>query len=157
MQQRWFAYSGLLSLLALAIALLSQHVFGLRPCAWCVFQRLLLIFIVLGSLVGYAALLYKKRVLALVARLLIIITAIGGIAAAWYQYTVAAKLFSCDMTLADRVMTQSGLESTLPWLFGIYASCMDAAVSLLGLDYAIWGLLLFSVIALTHLWQGRKN
>ena len=31
----------LLCVAAVAVALVSQHVFGLRPCAWCVLQRLI--------------------------------------------------------------------------------------------------------------------
>ena len=37
----------LASLGAVAIALVSQHVFDMRPCAWCVFQRL--IFLVIAA------------------------------------------------------------------------------------------------------------
>lgn len=128
------------SFLAVGAALISQHVFGMWPCAWCILQRLLFIVIgslaVIGLLVPSATL--KKGVLALTA-----LTSIAGIAAAWHQKTVAALLFSCDQTLADRIMVGSGLEAAAPWLFGIYATCMDAAVSVLGLDFAIWSLLLF--------------
>jgi disulfide bond formation protein DsbB len=45
-------------------------------------------------------------------------------------------------------MTQTGLETAMPALFGIYASCMDARVKLLGLEYAYWSLLLFSCLGL---------
>lgn len=143
MQQRWFLYSALISLAALLVALVSQHVFGLRPCAWCVFQRLLLLAIIGLSLIGYIAMRYKTLWLGFLCRIVLIATAFGGILSAWYQQTVAAKLFSCDMTFADQVMISSGLESSMPWLFGIYTTCMDASVAILGLDYAIWALLLF--------------
>ena len=45
-------------------------------------------------------------------------------------------------------MTKSGLESAMPWLFGIYASCMDARVKVFGLEYAYWSLILFSLLGL---------
>lgn len=151
MQQRFFLYSAVLCLFSLAFALVSQHIFGLRPCAWCVFQRLILVGIVLISLLGYVAMRYKTVWLAFISRLFIMGLAMGGALSAWYQYTVAAKLFSCDMTFADQVMTKSGLESSIPWLFGIYASCMDAAASLLGIDYAVWALLFFIFIGLLNL------
>lgn len=135
----------LLSLAAVAVALVSQHAFDMRPCAWCVLQRLIFIAIALvcwlGLLAGRIAI-GLRRVAALVAVLL----SAGGVAAAWYQYTVAASLFSCDLTFADRLMVRSGLDSALPWLFGIQASCMDARVELLGLEYALWGLGLFVVL-----------
>lgn len=151
MLQRGFLYSALLSLLALVIALASQHLFSLRPCSWCVFQRLLLIGILGLSLIGYAATRYQASLLILFSRLGLITISLGGVVSAWYQYSVAAKLYSCDMTFADKVMTQSGLESTWPWLFGIYATCMEASVAVLGLDYALWALLLFAFLALMHL------
>lgn len=151
MPQRWFLYSAFLSLLALIIALVSQHLFGLRPCAWCVFQRLLLVGVLALSVLGYLALRHQAHLLALLSRLSLIALSIGGILSAWYQYSVAAKMFSCDMTFADKFMTQSGLESAWPWFFGIYASCMDASVAVLGLDYALWSLLLFAGLSAMHL------
>jgi len=59
---------------------------------------------------------------------------------------VAAVQFSCEQTFADRFMSGSGLDAALPWLFGIYATCMDARVDLLGIEYTLWGLGLFAVI-----------
>lgn len=135
----------LLCLAAVAIALVSQHVFDMQPCAWCVLQRLIFIAIAavcwLGLLAGRIAA-GLRRLAALAAVLL----SAAGVATAWYQYSVAASLFSCDMTFADRFMVKSGLDAALPWLFGIYASCMDARVDLLGIEYALWGLGLFVAI-----------
>lgn len=137
-----------LSLVGLAVALISQHGFDMRPCAWCVFQRLLLIAIFVWAVLGQLSMRYQIKPLRFLSRLLIILTAGGGIIAAWYQHTVASQLFSCDKSFADEVMTQSGLESGIPWLFGIYATCMDASVSLFGLSYALWALLFFVLIGL---------
>lgn len=137
----------LLSSGALAIALFSQHVAGMRPCAWCVFQRLILILISLTALIG----LVISRAPHLASRLasgVVTVLGLGGIAAAWYQYSVAAVQFSCDQTFADRFMTTSGLDASVPWLFGIYATCMDARVDLLGVEYALWALALFVILTL---------
>lgn len=146
MQPRFFIYSIFLSVSALAVALVSQHVFAMRPCAWCVFQRLLLIGVLAFSIFGYLVATLKQQFLSLLFGLLSLLTAIAGVVSAWYQYSVAAKMFSCDLTFADRFMTESGLESALPWLFGIYSTCMDATVHVLGLEYALWALLLFVVL-----------
>jgi len=146
MQPRFFIYSIFLSVSALAVALVSQHVFAMRPCAWCVFQRLLLIGVLAFSIFGYLVATLKQQFLSLLFGLLSLLTAIAGVVSAWYQYSVAAKMFSCDLTFADRFMTESGLESALPWLFGIYSTCMDATVHVLGLEYAFWALLLFVVL-----------
>jgi len=72
--------------------------------------------------------------------------AVSGVTAAIYQEKVAANTFSCAQTLADQIMTKSGLDSTLPWLFGIYASCMEARVKLLGIEYAWWSMAMFFLL-----------
>ncbi|MCC2595516.1 disulfide bond formation protein B [Pusillimonas sp. MFBS29] len=135
----------LLCVAALTFALVSQHVFDMQPCAWCVLQRLVLVVIALTCWLGLLA----GRIAAGLRRLagmLVTLLGISGVLAAWYQYTVAAKMFSCDMTFADRFMVNSGLDANVPWLFGIFASCMDARVDLLGIEYALWSLGLFLVI-----------
>ncbi|HUH88802.1 MAG TPA: disulfide bond formation protein B [Pusillimonas sp.] len=136
----------LLSLAAVGVALVSQHVFDMPPCAWCVFQRLIYIAIALLCWLGLG-LEGMRPVLGRFAAGASALLAIGGAVAAWYQYSVAAQMFSCDRTFADRFMVQSGLDAGLPWIFGIYATCMDARVELLGIEYALWSLALFVVLA----------
>src|SRR5690606_20494973 len=140
----------LLCVAALAFALVSQHVFDMQPCAWCVLQRLVYAVIAVvcwvGLLAGHLAAGLRRA-----AALIVTALGIAGITAAWYQYTVAAKMFSCDMTFADRFMVQSGLDANVPWVFGIFASCMDARVDLLGIEYALWSLGLFAVITILGL------
>src|SRR5690606_13946218 len=140
----------LLCVVALTFALISQHVFDMQPCAWCVLQRLVFVAIALtcwvGLLAGHLAA-SLRRLAALLAAAL----GIAGMVAAWYQYTVAARMFSCDMTFADRFMVDSGLDANVPWLFGIFASCMDARVDLLGIEYALWSLSLFLAITVLGL------
>jgi len=139
----------LLCVAAVAVALVSQHVFGLRPCAWCVLQRL--IYLAIAVVCWLGVLLARFSALRQLASAVAAAPGIGGMMAAWYQYTVAAKMFSCDQTFADRFMVHSGLDAHLPWLFGIFASCMDARVHVLGVEYSIWSLMLFAVLALMSL------
>jgi|TARA_B110000503_G_scaffold139319_2_gene227463 disulfide bond formation protein DsbB len=134
------------SLLAVVVALISQYYFDMPPCAWCVFQRLLFLFIALWA--GLAWLLGSQKVKNTF-NILIILTSFGGVASATYQINVASKQFSCAQTFADIFMTRSGLESALPELFGIYATCADARVTVLGVEYAVWAILLFSLQAIT--------
>ncbi|NLA52286.1 MAG: disulfide bond formation protein B [Alcaligenaceae bacterium] len=136
----------LICLGSVTFALFSQHVLGMLPCAWCVFQRLIFILIaVVCLLVNFSSSVIYQKVLTLVAAGL----SAGGVVAAWYQYSVASVSFSCDMTFADVFMSrQTGLDAAVPWLFGIYATCMDAAVDLFGVEYALWALLLFAAIAI---------
>ena len=137
--------TALLCVAAVAAALASQHLFDMPPCAWCVFQRLLFLAIAaacwLGVLLGRVSPLAPR--LAGIAATLI---AIGGLVAGWYQHTVAAQMFSCDRTFADRFMVDSGLDAGVPWLFGIFASCMDAQVKLLGIEYVFWAMALFALV-----------
>ncbi|MBZ1349221.1 disulfide bond formation protein B [Alcaligenaceae bacterium LF4-65] len=149
--QRAQLYIASISLLAVLIALVSQHVYDMQPCAWCVAQRMLYLLIAavgfLGSL-GQA----QRTKLALCFALILSI-ALAGITAAIYQAQVASQSFSCAQSLADQWMTKTGLESAVPWLFGIYASCMDARITLLGIEYAYWSLTLFALIALASVYR----
>lgn len=135
---------------AVIAALVSQHVFDMQPCAWCVFQRML--FLLIAAVCWLGVLLGKVwtggyRLAASLAFLL----ALGGVASAWYQYSIASNLFSCNQTFADQFMVASGLDAGLPWLFGIYATCADARVNLLGIEYALWSLGLFVLVGIAAL------
>lgn len=135
---------GLTSFCGVMLALISQYVFDMPPCAWCVFQRLIYLTIsamCLAGAVGQPSLLRLSVFTSLVFAL-----CLGGVTAAWYQANVAANMFSCAQTFADNIMNQSGLESTMPWLFGIYASCADAKVTVLGVEYAYWSMILFIML-----------
>ena len=130
---------------ALAAALVSQHVFDMQPCPWCVLQRLIFIAIALAAVGGLAwQSLRGQRSVALV--LLLLCTA--GIAAVLWQHFVAALSNSCNLTLADRILSATGLPSVLPDMFEARATCADAAVDLLGVPYEFWALALFVAIAL---------
>lgn len=126
---------------ALGAALVSQHLFDMPPCAWCVLQRL--VYLAIGVLALAGA---NIRVVARLCATLCMLLSGGGMAAAWYQYDVASQMFSCDLTFADQFMSASGLDSAVPWLFGIYASCMDAMIEIMGVEYALWSLALFAIL-----------
>ena len=132
------------SLAAIGAALVSQHVFDMQPCPWCVLQRLIFVAIGVVALIGLAwGSVLGQRVVALGVLLL----ASAGITAASWHYFVAASSTSCNLTLADRIMNASGLPWLLPEVFEARASCADAAASLLGVPYEFWGLALFVAIS----------
>jgi disulfide bond formation protein DsbB len=133
------AAGAVVSLGAVAIALVSQHVFDMQPCPWCVLQRLIFAVIGVVCLVGLAA----PRAAGALALLL----ALSGIAAALWQHFVAASSESCDLTLADRIMSGLRLDALAPEVFQARASCADAAVTMLGVPYELWSLTLFVVMA----------
>lgn len=140
--RRWLLAMAGLCVAAVAAALLSQHVFGLQPCPWCILQRLVFLLIALACLVGAFAPALLRKVLAALALLL----AAGGVAAAVHQHVVASKSSSCALTLADKILTALGVESLAPWLFQVTATCADAAVDLFGVPYEYWSLAVFLLL-----------
>ena len=153
---RIFALTLLLSLGALAAALVSQHVFDMQPCPWCVLQRVIFVLLALAALLG---LLWRSvRGLRIAALAGIVLAALGAAAALW-QHVVAAQSASCKLTLADRIVSGLQLDALLPQVFAATASCADAAVQLLGLPYEYWSLALFGAlgIALTIALLQRRH
>lgn len=141
--------SAILALLAFGFALFSQHVLGMQPCAWCVLQRMICLVIAVVAGLGWLA--RRQRGAPAFASALVFLLAMGGAVAAWYQHTVAAFAFTCDLSFADRVVAASGLDALMPQVFGIWATCADSAVDLLGLRYELWTLMLFVGLALLNL------
>ena len=133
---------------AVATALVTQHVFGLLPCPWCVLQRLIFLAIAAVALV---ALLWRAALPRRVLALAMLALAGSGVAAAVWQHRLVGAGVSCNLTLADRVMTASGLDQWLPEVFAAYASCADAAVKLLGVPYEFYSGTLFVLLALAAL------
>jgi disulfide bond formation protein DsbB len=142
-------FISMLSIGSVTFALISQYVFDMQPCAWCVFQRLLYLIIGVGALL--LTLRPRNRVFLSLGAAGIVATAIAGVISAVYQEKVAANTFSCAQTFADQLMTKSGLDAAVPWLFGIYASCMEARVKLMGIEYAWWSMLMFSLLSVLGL------
>ena len=51
--------------------------------------------------------------------------------------------------LADKVISGLGLDRALPEIFEVRATCADAAVSVAGVPFELWSLLLFVGVGLT--------
>lgn len=130
-----------LSFTSVALALVGQHYFDMRPCPWCILQRVIYIAIGLVALLG---LMKPLRVPALI---LSFVLAGCGIAAALYQHFVAAKTNSCALTLADRIVSTLGLDRLAPSWFEPTANCSEAIVAVLGITFDIWSLMLYCVLA----------
>jgi protein dithiol:quinone oxidoreductase len=127
--------------------LISQHVFEMKPCPWCIFQRVIYLAIAVVAGIGW---LVRSRPVTLAAAALVLALALGGIASAVFQHQVAALDASCALTLADRFLFVTGLETAVPFLFQVTATCMEAAsYKLLGLGFEIWSGLLFVLISIT--------
>ena len=140
---------------AVVAALVSQHVFDMQPCPWCVLQRVIFLAIALVCGLG---LLWRNATGRLVSAGLALLLILTGIAAALWQHFQAAASASCNLTLADRIV--SGflqLDSLLPDVFSPRASCADAAVNLLGVPYDFWSLALFVLIGAAMLTVLRRR
>jgi disulfide bond formation protein DsbB len=135
---------------SVAMALVAQHRFGMEPCPWCVLQRVIFLAIGLVGLLG--ALLPNQRIAQLLLGWVGVGLALAGSAAALYQNLVAAKSASCALTLADRIISSLGLDRWQPEVFEVRATCADAAVSVLGVPFEIWSLLLYLALGAAALW-----
>ena len=78
--------------------------------------------------------------------------ATAGAAAALWQHFVAKSSSSCNLTLADRIVSGLQLDALAPEVFAPRASCADAAVDLLGLPYEFWSLGLFAALSAAAIW-----
>lgn len=129
---------------AVAAALVSQHVFDMQPCPWCILQRVIYLAIAALCLVGA---LWSSTVARRGIGALALLLALAGAASALYQDLVASKSTSCNLTFADKVISALGLDGAFPPLLQVTANCSDAAVTMLGVQYAYWSLALYLVIA----------
>lgn len=143
-RQTLLAMAGL-AIAGITMALIAQYGFDMRPCPWCILQRLTFVVIALLCLLG-AALPLRR-----LAAGLTIVLALLGSSAALYQHFVAAKSASCNLTFADKIITALQLESLMPSLFQITGSCAEAAVSVLGVPFEFWSLGLFLVLLIVAL------
>jgi disulfide bond formation protein DsbB len=144
----------LLCALALGAALVTQHVFNMQPCPWCVLQRL--IFVGIGVVTLLAAL-TPAPAAQRVGSVLALLLGVAGVATALWHHFVAASAASCDLTLADRIMSATGLDMALPEVFAPFASCADAKVRLLGVPYEFYSLALFALLAAAAAWLLRRS
>jgi protein dithiol:quinone oxidoreductase len=144
---------GVLALGAVGLAAIAQYAFDMQPCPWCVLQRL--IYIVVGVLALLGALfsgMPRRSVVGLA-----FVGALCGIATALYQQLHAVNEASCDLSMAERLINWLQLDRLLPQLFIAYASCADAAVSVLGIPFAIWSCALYVILALLLAWTLRAS
>jgi disulfide bond formation protein DsbB len=127
-----------LSIAAVGAALVSQHVYGMEPCPWCILQRVIFLAIALVCLVGFVS--------TRIAGVLALVLSLCGIGAALWQHFKAASSTSCALTVADQIVIAMKLDSLWPDVFLARASCADAAVNLMGAPYEFWSLALFVVM-----------
>jgi disulfide bond formation protein DsbB len=147
------AIVGVLALGSVALAVLAQYAFDMQPCPWCVLQRFIYIVVGLLALLGTVLSSTARRV----AIGLALLGALCGIASALWQQLAAVNENSCDLSLAERITTGLHLDRILPQLFIAYASCADAAVSVLHIPFAVWSCAMYVILALLLAWTLRAS
>ncbi len=146
--------SSLACMAAVAAAYLAQHQLNMQPCPWCILQRLVFVALaLLGLLAAVAPWGMLQRWLCA----LMVPVAASGAAAALWQHFVAAKSNSCAFTLADKIISFTGLDQRLPEWFEVRASCADAAVDLLGMPFEFWSLALFAALGVWSLTNALRR
>jgi len=139
-----FLFALTVSLAAIATALVSQHVFDMQPCAWCVLQRL--IFLIIAA-VSALALWVRQSVVRAALGGTIVLLAASGIASALYQHFFAAVATSCRLSLAETVISATlHLDTLMPSVFGIRVACSAGATTMLGVPYEFWSLAAFGLL-----------
>lgn len=137
---------------SVAMALVAQHRFDMQPCPWCILQRV--VFLLIGAVAVLGAVSAGTtgrrsgfgRGLQIGLAGVNLLLALAGAAAALYQNLVAAATHSCDLSLADRIISGLRLDRWLPDVFEVRATCAEAAVSLLGVPFELWSLMLFLLL-----------
>lgn len=143
---RVLAGIAVLSLAAVGTALVAQHVFGVKPCPWCVLQRG--IFLLIAAVAGLGWLFAGQRTLRQGATVLGLLLCAAGLTAAVFQHQVASESSSCKLSLAEKILEALNLEELLPPVFMVTANCAEAAAyRLLSLPYEVWSGLLFAAFA----------
>ena len=67
-------------------------------------------------------------------------------AAALWQRFVASSSTSCNLTLADRIVSGLGLDRLWPDVFEVRATCAEAAVKVFGVPFEMGSLALYVVL-----------
>jgi disulfide bond formation protein DsbB len=140
---------------AVGAALVSQHVYDMQPCPWCVLQRVIFLAIAIACGIG---LVWRGRNGLRVGTSLGLLLTLAGVAAALWQHFQAAASASCNLTLADKIVSRwLQLDQLVPDVFEARASCAEAAVSLLGVSYDFWSLALFVLAGVALLTAQRAR
>lgn len=139
---------------AVAFAVFSQQVWDMRPCPWCIIQRMLFITIAIIAVIGAvlartrrSSQTFRRPRIAYWPWVAIALLAAFGAGSAIYQNLVAANQASCSISHAQSFVMATGLDELLPSLFLVTGSCADAATAkLLGIPYELASAALFAVI-----------
>jgi protein dithiol:quinone oxidoreductase len=143
-------------ILAIAFALVAQHMWDMQPCPWCIIQRMLYMLLAIVTLV-FGLFAGKRSTMGRISastgwrigKWSALVISLIGVGVAAYQSLVAASQVSCNLTAAHKLISAIGLDEIAPEIFKVRATCADAAGStLLGVPFEVASGLLFGLIAI---------
>jgi disulfide bond formation protein DsbB len=136
------------SFVTLVVVLISQYIFGLKPCELCIYQRIPYVFIIAFGLIAYGAAKQDKKVSKFFMALAGITFLIGmsiasfhvGVEQAWW-----AGLEKCGSNINEAVMTLEELR--LKVLGAPVTKCNEIAWSMFGISMAGYNAILSLMMA----------
>lgn len=135
-----------LSLLSLLFAYIAQYGFDLFPCAWCIFQRLVIcVLIIILSFSFFKPLRVAIFLCSLVVSLI-------GLTSSFYLYFIASKLETCELSFAERVINTLKLQELFPSFFSILSLCSSESLLFYGINFSILGILYFLAVTFSLLY-----
>jgi protein dithiol:quinone oxidoreductase len=143
-------------ILAIAFALVAQHMWDMQPCPWCIIQRMLYMLLAILTLV-FGLFAGRRSTMGRISaspawrmgKWSALVISLIGVGVAAYQSLVAASQVSCNLTAAHKLISAIGLDEIAPEVFKVRATCADAAgATLLGVPFEVASGLLFGLIAI---------
>jgi len=118
-----------------------QVVLGEAPCPLCILQRYALLFIAIFAFIGAAMPGSRSTT---VFEILVILSAVGGIAAAGnHVYVLAHPTESCGIDVLQPIVDGLPLATMFPLGFQVSGFCTTPYPPVLGLSLAQWALVAF--------------
>ena len=157
-EKRFLALLGLICLALIGGALYMQIVLGEAPCPLCILQRYALLLIALFAFIGVAM---PTRRSITVCEVLVVLSAIGGIAAAGrHVYILAHPAVSCGLDVLQPIVDGLPLAAVFPLGFQVDGFCSTPYPPVLGLSLAQWALVAFvmtAVLVPLGIYRNRKQ
>ena len=157
--KRWLYLAGVVTVAGLyGFGLYLQYVLHLQPCPLCMIQRV--IFIGIGVLFLIAALHNAKQIGAKVYSVLIVLTALAGIAVAvrhiWIQHLPKDQLPGCGPGL-DYMLKYFPLSEVWHELIHGSGDCAEKGWTFLTLGIPEWALVWYVMLAIFAVMAGWKK
>ncbi len=147
---------------ALGVALYSQYVLQILPCAYCILQRVVYLLMAVSFSLSSVQFAYGKKNVQDYASVLWWGTlSATGLGIALYQIMVAKVSDTCGFSWGQQLLDAARLEQLWPWLFEVQALCAGNEARLMGVPFEVWSaggfvlMLLWSAAGFVVRWKER--